>query len=162
MNPSSPYSNDSLENSLASQRIPKCARCRCHGINSELKGHKERCQFKDCECRLCLMVVERQKITAVRVAHLRHQRKVDKQRSSKYYTRYAPLSEEEDYVLSNYGGNEQARKHRMLAYDYPQYRHYNGKSISIYLQDCCLCGHFSCLQLPTRLVILYTNVCLVM
>eukprot|EP00794_Sanderia_malayensis_P017580 gene17580-19332_t len=115
------------EDLSSSQRIPKCARCRCHGINNELKGHKEKCQFKECECRLCLMVVERQKITALRVAHLRHQRKVDKQRANKYYSAaYPPLTAEEDYVLSSYmGGSEQARRQRLYAQD--RYRYLNGR-----------------------------------
>ncbi len=117
--------DDAKEDPASSQRIPKCARCRCHGINNELKGHKEKCQFKDCECRLCLMVVERQKITAIRVAHLRHQRKIDKQRAKKFYSAYPPLTEEEDYVLSNYMDGEHARRHRIYIQD--RYRYLNGK-----------------------------------
>jgi len=109
---------DSLSDSGISQRVPKCARCRCHGINSELKGHKEKCQFKDCQCRSCLLVVERQKITATRVAHLRHQRKIDKQRNNGYYNTYTGLTEEEEFVLTRYvDGVENKIKHRMVGYD---------------------------------------------
>lgn len=120
---SSPQSSDtameSLSDSGMSQRVPKCARCRCHGINCELKGHKEKCQFKDCQCRSCLLVVERQKITATRVAHLRHQRKIDKQRNNGYYNAYTGLTEEEEFVLTRYvDGPEEKYKHRAIGCDY--------------------------------------------
>lgn len=112
-------SSESLSDSGMSQRVPKCARCRSHGINRELKGHKEKCQFKDCQCRSCLLVVERQKITATRVAHLRHQRKIDKQRNVGYYSAYAGLTEEEEFVLTRYvDGTEEKFKHRLPPSDY--------------------------------------------
>ena len=81
-------------------RVPKCARCRCHGIDRNLKGHKERCQFKDCTCRSCLLVVERQKITAARVAHLRQQRKIEGRRNGRGFADYHSLTDEEDYLLT--------------------------------------------------------------
>ena len=120
----SPQSSDTAMESLsdpgASQRVPKCARCRCHGINCELKGHKEKCQFKDCQCRSCLLVVERQKITATRVALLRHQRKLDKQRNNGYYNAYAGLTEDEEFVLARYvdGTEEKARQRATYDYEY--------------------------------------------
>lgn len=85
-------------------RIPKCARCRNHGVDRELKGHKEKCEYKDCTCRSCLVVVERQKITAARVAHLRQQRKIAGKRGlpGHDYPEYNPLTEEEEYVLSRH------------------------------------------------------------
>lgn len=68
-------------------------------------GHKEKCEFKDCTCRSCLVVVERQKITAARVAHLRQQRKVAAKRGvaipNHKYSHYNPLTEEEEYILSS-------------------------------------------------------------
>lgn len=69
-----------------------------------LPGHKEKCEFKDCTCRSCLVVVERQKITAARVAHLRQQRKVAAKRGlhGKEFSEYNPLTEEEEYVLSSH------------------------------------------------------------
>ena len=59
------------------RNVPQCVRCRCHGFNRSLKGHKQFCPYLHCTCNKCILVGERQKVVA---AHALLTRRMDRER----------------------------------------------------------------------------------
>lgn len=53
------------------KKAPSCARCKNHGIESPVKGHKRHCLYKACECFKCSLTQQHQRVVAAQVKHKR-------------------------------------------------------------------------------------------
>ena len=89
----------------ASNRNPKCTRCRNHGILSDLRGHKHQCRYKDCACLDCRTVAERQRLTAARIALFRQQ----KGNESDMIINNADLEQMENGLANGWDNSEDSR-----------------------------------------------------
>ncbi|KAI6239194.1 Doublesex-and mab-3-related transcription factor 3 [Aphelenchoides fujianensis] len=73
---SSSSKSKQLKTSDPNERLPHCQRCSQHGRRNRLRGHKAVCEFRDCRCPKCLIVVERQRLMADQIKLRRKQRKL--------------------------------------------------------------------------------------
>lgn len=67
------FSMDSGEH----RRSQMCARCKNHGIDQPLRGHKNDCQFANCQCDVCEITAERRKIMAKQIRDYRQTKLTD-------------------------------------------------------------------------------------
>lgn len=59
------------------RRSQMCARCKNHGIDQPLRGHKNDCQYANCACEICNITAERRKIMAKQIRDYRQTKNID-------------------------------------------------------------------------------------
>lgn len=57
------------------RKPPLCARCRNHGVEVLLKGHKRHCLYRNCQCGQCKMTMLRQNVVAHQIKQQRDKSK---------------------------------------------------------------------------------------
>lgn len=57
------------------RKPPLCARCRNHGVEVLLKGHKRHCLYRYCQCGQCKMTMLRQNVVAHQIKQQRDKSK---------------------------------------------------------------------------------------
>lgn len=57
------------------RKPPLCARCRNHGVEVLLKGHKSHCLYRYCQCGQCKMTMLRQNVVAHQIKQQRDKSK---------------------------------------------------------------------------------------
>lgn len=59
------------------RRSQMCARCKNHGIDQQLRGHKNECRFADCVCVTCEITAKRRTIMAKQIRDYRQTKLID-------------------------------------------------------------------------------------
>ncbi|CAL4163295.1 unnamed protein product [Meganyctiphanes norvegica] len=66
---------ENIFNNRSPSGSQRCDRCRNHAVISLKKGHKGKCEFETCTCKMCKFIKQRQE-------HLKHNQRLKRKRSS--------------------------------------------------------------------------------
>ena len=69
-----PYNPHPSDN-VYQMEVPHCDRCRNHGLEFPLKGHKPNCPHRNCQCHKCMLNMER-KYIQTEIRQEKHQSKL--------------------------------------------------------------------------------------